>query len=169
MAQDNNVLHSATIAVIDHWLAKFPEEQRRSAVLASLTAAQKQNGGWLTPEIMDAVAEYLKIPKVWVYEVATFYDMYDLKPVGKHKIRLCTNVSCMLRGCDKIADHLKKTLNVEFGETTADGLFTLKEAECLAACANAPMMEIDLTYHVDLTPEKVDTILSDIRNTGRDA
>lgn len=158
-----DLLQDDTKATIDHWVAKYPVEQKRSATLAALTATQKQNGGWLTPELMDAVAEYLGLPKIWVYEVATFYDMYDLKPVGKHKIRVCTNVSCMLRGADKIAEHLKSTLDVEFGETTADGEFTLKEAECLAACCSAPMMMVDLDYHVDLTTEKVDAVLNRVR------
>jgi NADH-quinone oxidoreductase subunit E len=159
MSECITILNTQTINIIEHWLAKFPENQRRSAVLAALTAAQNQNQGWLTHELMDAVADYLQIPKVWVYEVATFYDMYDLQPVGQYKIRLCTNVSCMLRGCDKIATHLKQRLAIDFNETTLDGLITLKEAECLGACANAPMMAVNLDYHVDLTPEKVDAVL----------
>jgi NADH-quinone oxidoreductase subunit E len=157
-----NLLTPQTIAVIDHWVKKFPDDKKRSAVLAALTATQKQNGGWLTAELMNAVATYLEIPEAWTYEVATFYDMYDLEPVGKHKIRVCTNVSCMLRGCDKIVDHLKNRLGIEWGETTNDGLFTLKESECLAACANAPMLQVGVDYHVDLTPEKVDKILDDL-------
>ena len=161
-----NMLTSQTTTIIDHWVKKFPADKKRSAVLAALTGAQKQNGGWLTPELMNAVATYLEIPEAWVYEVATFYDMYDLEPVGKHKIRVCTNVSCMLRGCEKIVDHLKTRLAVEWGETTKDGLFTLKESECLAACANAPMMQIDLDYHVDLTLEKVDKILDNLSREG---
>ena len=157
-----NLLTPQTISVIDHWVKKFPVDKKRSAVLAALTATQKQNGGWLTAELMNAVATYLEIPECWAYEVATFYDMYDLEPVGKHKIRVCTNVSCMLRGCDKIVDHLKTRLGVEWGETTKDGLFTLKESECLAACSNAPMLQVGVDYHVDLTPEKVDKILDDL-------
>jgi NADH-quinone oxidoreductase subunit E len=158
-----SILNEETLKIIDHWCSKYPANQRRSAVLASLTAAQKQNRGWLNAELMDAVADYLGMPKVQVYEVATFYDMYDLKEAGEHKIRLCTNVSCMLNGCDKIADHLKKKLGVGFGETTRDGKFTLKEAECLAACCGAPMMQVDLEYHEKLTPEKVDEILDNIK------
>jgi NADH-quinone oxidoreductase subunit E len=156
------MLAPQTIKIIDHWISKFPADKKRSAVLAALTATQKQNGGWLTAELMNAVANYLEIPEAWAYEVATFYDMYDLEPVGKHKIRVCTNVSCMLRGCDKIVDRLKQRLGVEWGETTKDGLFTLKESECLAACANAPMMQVGLDYHVDLTPEKVDQIVDQL-------
>lgn len=162
-----DLLHDDTKATIDHWVAKFPEDQKRSATLAALTATQEQNDGWLTPELMNAVADYLGLPKIWIYEVATFYDMYDLKPVGCHKIRICTNISCMLRGADKIADHLKSTLDVEFGQTTADGVFTLKEAECLAACCNAPMMMVDLDYHLDLTTEKVDAVIDSMRG-GKD-
>lgn len=168
MQQLTELLTTETKATIEHWLQKYPANQKRSAVLAALTATQEQNEGWLSPELLDAVALYLELPKVWVYEVATFYDMYDLKPAGKHKIRLCTNVSCMLRGCDKIADHLKQKLGVEFGETTKDGLFTLKEAECLAACCNAPMMMLDLDYHVDLTPEKVDAVVDKIRGEANE-
>lgn len=163
-----DLLHADTKATIDHWVAKYPEKQKRSALLAALTATQKQNGGWLSPELMDAVAAYLGLPKIWVYEVATFYDMYDMKPVGKHKIRLCTNVSCKLRGADDIAAHLKAKLDVDFGETTADGVFTLKEAECLAACCNAPMMMVDLDYVEDLTVDKVDAVLDSYRDREED-
>lgn len=164
MSNNTPLLTEQTRATIDHWLQKYPIEQKRSAILAALTATQKQNNGWLSAELMDAVAQYIGVPNIWVYEVATFYDMYDLKPVGKHKIRVCTNISCMLRGCDTIVEHLKKRLGVEFGETTADGEFVLKEAECLAACTSAPMMQIDLDYYEQLTPEKVDTILAQVRD-----
>lgn len=144
---------------IDHWTSKYPPERKQSAVLPALLAAQEENKGWLSTDILDAVADYLDMPRIAVYEVATFYSMYDLKPVGRHKIYLCTNVSCMLSGSKKIADHLKKRLGVRFGETTTDGKFTLKEAECLAACAGAPMFQIDKEYYENLTPEKVDEIL----------
>lgn len=163
MTENNSLLNKETIATIDHWLKKYPEKEKRSAVIAALTAAQKQNQGWLSPELMDAVADYLGLPKVWVYEVATFYDMYDLKAVGKHKIRVCTNISCMLRGADKIVDCLQKKLDIGFNETSADGLFTLKESECLAACVKAPMMQVDLDYYEDLTPEKVEQIIDQIK------
>lgn len=164
-----DLLTSETKAVIDHWVAKFPPEQKRSALLQALTATQKQNNGWLSSELMDAVAEYLDIPRVWAYEVATFYDMYDLKPCGKHKIRVCTNVSCMLRGSDKIVEYLQNKLGIKQGETTEDGLFTLKESECLAACSNAPMMQIDLGYYTDLTPEKIDAVIEKVRSEEGDA
>ncbi len=160
MTVTTDLLTKETIAVIEHWVAKFPEGKKRSAILQSLTAVQDQNEGYLTPELMDAVAEYLGVTRVWVYEVATFYDMYDLKKVGKHKIRVCTNISCMLRGSDKVVEHLKSKLGVKFGESTPDGKFFLKEAECLAACAGAPMMQVDLDYHVNLTEEKIDSVLA---------
>jgi NADH-quinone oxidoreductase subunit E len=147
-------------AEIDHWVAKFPADRKQAAVIAALNIVQEQNGGWLSTDLMDAVAEYLQMPPIAVYEVATFYIMYDLKPIGQHKIYLCTNISCLLCGCDVIVEHLKRKLGIKFGETTADGKFTLKEAECLAACAGAPMFMLDGIYYENLTPEKVDHILA---------
>ncbi len=148
---------------IDHWLEKFPEEQRQSAVLAALHAVQ-QDIGWLPENAMDAVADYIGMPHIAVYEVATFYDMYNLKPIGKHKITVCTNISCMLCGSDKIVEHLQQRLDIKLGETTSDGMFTLKEVECLAACKNAPMMQVDFDYHENLTPESLDQIIEKYRN-----
>ena len=153
------LLSQQTRDEIDTWLKKYPADQKRSAVLTALHLAQAQNNGWLSEEMMDAVAAYLDMPKIAVYEVATFYSMYELAPVGKHKINLCTNISCMLRGSEKIADHLKQKLKIDFGETTEDGKFTLKEVECLGACVGAPMMQIDKDYHEHLTTETVDNIL----------
>ena len=147
---------------IDHWISKFPENQKQSAVLPVLMLVQEQNGGWLSDELMKEVADYLSMPYIAVYEVAAFYSMYDLKPVGKYKIAVCTNVSCMLSGCDKIVNHLKNKLKINFNETTSDGKFTLKEVECLGACANAPVIYMDHQYHENLTPEKVDKILDKI-------
>lgn len=146
---------------IDHWIAKYPPEQRQSAVLPALTIVQEHNQGWLTPALLIAVADYLGMPKIAVYEVATFYTMFELKPIGRHKISLCTNVSCMLMGCETIAKHLRQKLGIDFGETTADGRFTLKEVECLGACASAPVIHLGHAYHEKLTPEKVDKILED--------
>ncbi|MDX2163882.1 MAG: NADH-quinone oxidoreductase subunit NuoE [Gammaproteobacteria bacterium] len=148
---------------IDHWVKKFPVDQKQSAVLPALRFAQEENGGWLTDEIMKSVAEYLSMPFIAVYEVASFYSMYELKPVGKHKLSVCTNVSCMLAGCDKIVKHLNKKLNIQFGETTTDQTYTLKEVECLGACANAPVMHVCHKYYEDLTPEKVDKILEELK------
>jgi NADH-quinone oxidoreductase subunit E len=147
------------IAAIEREAGKFPVEQKRSVVLAALRIVQLSHDGWLTKELMDAVANYLEMPPIAIYEVATFYTLYDLKPVGRHKIYVCTNISCLLRGSDGIVDHLKTKLGIGFGQTTADGKFTLKEAECLAACGAAPMFQIGLDFHEDLTPEKIDAIL----------
>ncbi|MFQ5546255.1 MAG: NADH-quinone oxidoreductase subunit NuoE [Acidiferrobacterales bacterium] len=147
-------------AGIDRWIAKYPPDQKQAAVMGALNIVQRQNGGWLTTELMDAVAEYLDMPPIAVYEVATFYTMYDLKPVGRHKIYVCTNISCMLCGSGVIAEHLEKKLGIKLGETTADGKFTVKEAECLAACGGAPMFMLDDDYHENLTPDKVDAILA---------
>jgi len=157
------VLSEKTKEHIDHWLTKYPPDQRRSAVVASLLAAQEQNEGHLSEEVMNAVAAYLQIPSVEAYEVATFYDMYNLKPIGKHKICVCTNISCMLRGSDQIMKYLKDRLGIGPNETTADGKFTLREVECMAACCGAPMCQIDdKKYHENLTPEKMGEILDDL-------
>lgn len=159
MDSTTELLTSSSRQQIDTWVAKYPEDQKQSAVMAALHIVQDQNGGWLTDSLMDAVAEYLEMPAIAVYEVATFYSMYELKPVGRHKICVCTNISCMLCGSDDIAGHLQRKLGIGFGETTDDGQFTLKEVECLAACVEAPMMQIGNEYFGDLTPEKVDQIL----------
>ena len=152
------------IREIDHLLAKFPAKQRRSAVLGSLTAAQHENNGYLTTPIMDAVADYLQLPRVAVYEVASFYSMYETGKVGRNSISVCTNVSCMLRGADRIVAHIEKRLGIKTGESTGDDKFFLKqEEECLAACCGAPMMQINHKYYEDLTPEKVDQILDSIK------
>ena len=154
------LLSGATRERIDHWVAKFPPEQKRSAVIQGLMAAQDQNGGWLTRELTEAVAEYLELPPVWAYEVASFYSMFDLEPVGRHKVNICTNISCWLNGADEVVRHVENRLGIKLGETTADGRITLKvEEECLAACCGAPMMVVDGHYHENLTPERVDEIL----------
>lgn len=144
---------------IDREIAKYPPDRKQAAVLAALRVAQEQNGGWLSVDMIAAVAEYLEMPPVAVEEVATFYTMYDLKPVGRYKVHVCTNIACLLNGSDRIMDHLQRRLGIKPGETTAGGKFTLKEVECLAACGGAPMMMIDKTYYENLTPEKVDGIL----------
>ncbi len=155
-----DILSADTKAHIDHWVAKFPEDRKRSAVIQSLTAAQEQNGGWLSKDIITAVAEYLDIPPAWAYEVASFYSLFHLEPVGRHKVAICTNISCHLCGSDKIVDHVEGKLGVKLGQTTADNRITLVvEEECLAGCVGAPMMVVDGHYHENLTPEKVDEIL----------
>lgn len=149
---------------IDAWIAKYPPEQKRSAVLSALTIVQEENGGWLSTELMDAVAEYLELPTIAVYEVASFYSMYELEPVGRHKVSVCNNISCMLGGADAIIRHIERKYGVKLGGTSADGRFTLKrEEECLAACAGAPMMAVDGHYHENLTPEKVDAVLGALK------
>lgn len=147
-------------AQIDSWLAKYPPEQRQSAVLHALHVVQVQNGGWVSRELMDAVADYLGMPRVLVYEVGTFYSMIELEPVGRNMVAMCTNISCMLCGAESLVEHVEKKLGIRLGETTADGRITLKrEEECLAACAAGPMMTVNGHYHEKLTPEKVDAIL----------
>ena len=158
-------LSKETQATIDHWLTKYPADQRRSAVVASLLAVQEQNGGFLSDESMNAVADYLKIPHIEAYEVATFYDMYNLKPIGKNKIAICTNISCMLRGSDEILQHCKNRLKIGVNETTPDGKFTLIEVECLAACGGAPMCQVnDKDYIENLTINKMNEILDRLEN-----
>ena len=145
---------------IEHWKARFPEGRQRSAVIGALHAVQHENDGYLTPELMDAVAEYLGLPKIQVYEVATFYSMFQTKPVGRHNVAICTNVSCMLRGADDIVEHVEQRLGVKLGESTGDGRIYLKrEEECLAACCGAPMMMVDHKYYENLTLDRVDDIL----------
>ena len=153
------LLSAASCAAIDAELAKYPDDQRQSAVMAALTITQDANGGWLTRELMDAVADYLGMPAIAVYEVATFYSMYELKPVGRHKLCVCTNISCLLRGSEEVVAHLSERLGIGLGETTPDGRITLKEVECLGACANAPMLQLGDRYVEDLTPEKLDQLL----------
>ena len=147
---------------IEKWAKKYPPERRQSAVLPALMLAQEYNAGYLSQDLIDAVADYLVMSRVTAYEVATFYTMYELHPVGRHKIGVCTNVSCMLSGCDKIVKHLKNRLQINFGETTADEKFSLREVECLGACANSPVVHIGQRYYEDLTPEKLDKILDSL-------
>ena len=147
---------------IDHWCGKFPQDQRRSAVVAALLQAQEENDGWLTGELMNAIALYLGIPPIEVYEVATFFDMFEFKPVG-HKIAVCTNVSCMLRDSDKVVATLEERLGIKMGETTSDGRFTLREVECLAACHLAPVCLVNnKTLCEDLTPESMNHVLDQL-------
>ena len=150
-------------AEIDRWTAKFPPTQRRAALLSALTIVQRENGGWLTPELMEAVADYLQVPPVAVEEVATFYSLYDLAPVGRHKIYVCNSISCWLCGSERILAHLEQRLGVKIGETTSDGRFTLKQAECLAACGGAPAVYAYGEYHENMTPEKVDALLARLK------
>lgn len=143
---------------VDHWIAKYPAEQRQSAVMAALMIAQEELGP-LTPNVMDSIAEYLEMPPIAVYEVSTFYTMYEHKPCGRNIINVCTNISCKLRDSAVIVQHLEEKLGISLGETTADGRFSLRSVECLGACVNAPMMQINKDYHEHLTAEKIDAAL----------
>jgi NADH-quinone oxidoreductase subunit E len=147
-------------AEIDHWVAKFPPDRKRSAVISALRAAQHHNEGFLTTPLMDAVAAYLGLPPIQVYEVATFYSMFETKPVGRHHVSVCTNISCMLRGAEEVVAYVEKKLGIVTGQSTSDGRIYLKrEEECLAACVGAPMMMVDHVYHENLTPDSIDKIL----------
>lgn len=150
------------IEEVDSWIKKYPAERKRPPIIAALKVVQEHNGNYLTEEMMQAVAEYLDVPHVAVYEVATFYSMFHLNKVGKHVISVCNNISCSLRGADKVLEHLQNRLNIKVGETTDDGVYTIKTVECLAACGGAPMLEVDKKYHENLNEEKIDQILSDI-------
>lgn len=153
------VLSAHVRGEIDDWIARFPPERKRSAVIGALHAVQHEHGH-LNTELMDAVAEYLGLPPIQVYEVASFYSMFETRPVGRHHISVCTNISCMLCGGEEILSHVERRLGIKAGESTADGRFYLKqEEECLAACTGAPMMMVDHVYYENLTPGKVDEIL----------
>jgi len=155
------MLSKESLDQINREIAKYPPERKASAVMAALRIAQDERG-WLTEPVMDFIAQLLDMRPIQVYEVATFYSMYDLKPVGRHKISICTNVSCLLCGCDQIVKHLESRLGIKLGQTTSDGKFTLKEVECLAACCGAPMFQIGKNYYENLTPQKVDEILASL-------
>ena len=144
---------------IDKWLTKFPVDKKISCLIPALTIVQKDNSGYLTNDLIIAVAKYLGVPDIAAFEVATFYSMFEHKPKGRHKICICTNVSCMLKKVDSIVDHLKDKLQINFGETTTDGRFSLKEVECLGACGGAPAIQIGDDYYEDVTVEKIDAIL----------
>ena len=159
-----DVLTEHTRHEIDHSLGKFPADRGRSAVLTALRAAQHQNRGFLTTELMDAVAGYLGLPPIQVYEVASFYSMFETRPVGRVHISVCTNISCMLCGADRIVAVVEKHLGIRTGDSTPDGKFYLKrEEECLAACNNAPMMMVDHVYHENLTPESAIKVLDGVK------
>ena len=160
MTQETKQLSEHTREEIDSWIKKYPEDQKQSAILAALREVQHENKGFLNPELMDAVAAYLEMPKIAVYEVASFYSMLETSQVGRHSISICTNISCMLCGSDEIVEYTEKKLGIKTGESTSDGKFFLKqEEECLAACCGGPMMMVDHVYYENLTPEKIDEIL----------
>ncbi len=166
MATTKTILGKHETDEIDRWLERFPEDKAQSALLAALRAVMHEDH-YLSTEKMDAVADYLSLPKIAVYEVASFYSMYELdeKAAAKNTIAVCTNVSCMLNGSDVIVEHIEEKLGIKMGETTPDGEFFFKvEEECLAACCGAPMMQLNHVYHENLTPEKVDKLLDGARN-----
>lgn len=145
-----------------NWVSKYPEERKRAAIIPILTIVQEEHG-YLTQESMDAVAEYLSCPKIAAYEVATFYSMFRLKEAGKYVVSLCTNVSCMLAGSEDIKKWFKDELGIAPGETTEDGIFTLKEVECMAACGGAPMLEVNKQFHENLTVDKVASLIHELK------
>jgi len=157
------MLSQESLAKIDRELTKYPAEHRQSAVMSALRIAQDELG-WVSKDTIAFVADYLRIPAIAALEVATFYNMYELEPVGQHKITVCTNISCMLRGSDEIVAHLEHRLGVHLGETTADGKFTIKEGECMGCCGGAPLFHINNKQMCEfLTPEKVDQILEGLK------
>ncbi|MBF0109023.1 MAG: NADH-quinone oxidoreductase subunit NuoE [Magnetococcales bacterium] len=141
---------------------RYPPEHREAALMPILHLAQREFGGWLSPEALDYVARFMKLAPIRVHEVASFYTMYNLKRVGRYHIQVCTNISCWLCGSDAIVEALRARLGIGFGQTSADGRFTLAEVECLGACVNAPMLQINDDYHENLTPEKVVGIIDQL-------
>jgi NADH-quinone oxidoreductase subunit E len=156
------LLPAQAIEEINHWITKYPADRKRPPIIAALKVVQEHNGNYLTDELMQAVAEYLDVPHVAVYEVATFYTMFHLNPVGKYVLSVCNNISCSLRGANQVLEHLQNRLNIKVGDTTEDGLYTIKTVECMAACGGAPMLEVNKTYFENLTEEKIDQILSEL-------
>ncbi|RDX35366.1 NAD(P)H-dependent oxidoreductase subunit E [Kangiella sp. HD9-110m-PIT-SAG06] len=157
-----DLLSGKGIEQVDVWVGKYPEERKRAAIIPIMSIVQEEYG-YLTQELMDAVADYLTCPKIAAYEVATFYSMFRLKKAGKYVISLCTNVSCMLAGSGDIQKWFKDELGIEPGETTEDGVFTLKEVECMAACGGAPMLEVDKKYHENLDVDKVANLIRELK------
>ena len=157
------MLTAESLAQIDKECAKYPADQKQSAVMSALRIAQTELG-WLSRDTIAYVADYLGMPAIAVYEVATFYNMYDLEPVGRNKVTLCTNLPCQLQGADKIAEHMQAKLGIGFGETTVDGRYTLKEGECMGACGHGPLcLHNNHKMHTHLTPETVDKLLDDMK------
>ncbi len=159
----SQLVSSKAVAEVELWISKYPAEQKQSAVMAALRIVQDENGGYLNRELMDGVAGFLDMPFIAVYEVASFYSMYEHNPVGKYKICVCNSISCMINGSEKIIDYLEKKFGIGVGEVTKDGRFSIKEVECLGACVGAPMMMIGKEYYEDLTPEKIDIIIDGLK------
>ncbi|RIJ43241.1 NADH-quinone oxidoreductase subunit NuoE family protein [Pontibacter oryzae] len=155
----------AAMAEIQRYISHYPEGRQKSALLPILHIAQAEFGGWVSPEVMDKIAEILNIQPIEVYEVATFYTMFNLKPVGKHVLEVCRTGPCCLRGAEQMIDMLKQKLNIEEGETSADGMFTLKPVECLASCGSGPMLQVRETFYENLdSEERVDAFIAHMRS-----
>lgn len=154
------------LALVNKIIKRYPEGKQKSAILPVLHIAQAEFDGWLSSDVMDYIASILKIQPVEVYEVASFYSMFNLKPVGKCLIEVCRTGPCWLLGAEDVVKHIEKKLGIKDGQTTPDGMFTLKTVECLASCGTAPMMQIGETYHQNLTFDKVDEILNDCKSKG---
>lgn len=164
----STILSKQTQDLITEWLKKYPPNQKQAGIIFALMTVQTENKGWLSKDLIKSVADFLEIPHIAAFEVATFYTMFELEPIGKHKISVCTNISCLLSGSESIVQHLKNRLKIGFNQTTSDGLYTLKEVECLAACSGAPMMQVNKDYFENLTVEKVDEILNCINKDKHD-
>ncbi|CAN8142715.1 NADH-quinone oxidoreductase subunit E [uncultured Thiomicrorhabdus sp.] len=162
MSTKTNIIQGDIKKRIDTWIANYPEDQRQSATMPALRIVQEANGGSLTNELMDEIAEYLGVPPIAVYEVATFYGNYNHKPTGRHSINWCNSISCYLRGGEELRARLEEKLGVKPGEVTADGKFSIKKVECLGACGGAPMCQIGKDYHENLTEEKLFKILDEL-------
>jgi NADH-quinone oxidoreductase subunit E len=156
-----------TMALVNNMISRYPEGKQKSALLPILHLAQAEFDGWLSSEVMDYVASILSIQKIEVYEVASFYSMYNLQPVGNCLLEVCRTSSCWLRGANEIVEHIEKKLGIKEGETTADGMFTLKTVECLGSCGTAPMMMCGAQFHENLNFQKVDTILEKLKADGK--
>lgn len=167
MTSDQPKFSEETLALVNRIIKRYPEGRQKSALLPVLHLAQSEFDGWLSPQVMDYVATLLNIQPIEVYEVATFYSMYNTEPVGKCLLEVCQTGPCWLRGADDIVEHLEKKLGIKNGETTADGMFTLKTVECLGSCGTAPMLQCGAEYYENLTPEKVDALVEKLKASGQ--
>lgn len=166
-SQKNIQFSEEAMATVNKIISRYPEGKHKSALLPILHIAQAEFDGWLSAETMAYVASILKIQSVEVYEVASFYSMYNLKPVGKCLLEVCRTSSCWARGADDVVNYIGKKLNIKPGETSKDGMFTLKTVECLGSCGTAPMMQVGASFHENLTPEKIDSILDNYKAEGK--
>ena len=162
MLNKKEIFSAEVVNLLENWEKCYPTNQKRSVIIPGLHVLQDHNNGYLTEELMDKLAAYLDVEVTFVYEVATFYSMYDLKKVGRHKLNICTNLSCMLNGAKKIIAHAESKLGIKAGETTPDSKFTLRSVECQGACCGAPMLEVNKIFYENLTIEKVDQIIDSL-------